>query len=189
MFCSKLVLFFSQQHGSSAWNNNTLHCPGGKDCQKAREQPLPSALKWFVTVTHFLPFLQLSSIYFHFGWAGKYSFKMLQLANKIFIHAKYYFIYSCSNTSSCGQIKAPQQFAVTVEISSRENTTLGNHTFTQPRTRTQTENLFHIYTWIPLYCSGRKINEISSVCNTSSLSGTTCSRDLVIRHTGLWIFE
>lgn len=138
---------------------------------------------------HFFPFLRLLSIYFHLGWAGKYTFKMLQHANEIFIHAKYYFIYSCSSTSSCGQIKAAQQFEVTVEISSCENTTLGNQTFTQLRTTTKTESLFHIYTKVPLYCSGRKTNEISSVCNTSSLSGATCSRDLLIRHIGLWIFE
>lgn len=50
--------------------------------------------------------------YFHLGWAEKYSLRILQYANKIFISAKYFAIYYYISTSSCVRIKSASQFSI-----------------------------------------------------------------------------
>lgn len=48
----------------------------------------------------------------HLGWAEKYSLRILQYANKIFISAKYFAIYYYISTNSCVRIKSASQFSI-----------------------------------------------------------------------------
>lgn len=126
--------------------------------------------------------------YLFSSWVGWDSFRMLQYANKIFIHAKYYFVYYGSRTAAVSGLSLPSNFQLEWRFPNVRTPCCVITTFLQPSTPTKTEGLFHIHTEAPLYHSGTK-RKILSVWNTPNLSGATCSRILVVRQMGHWTFD